>query len=79
MSGFTLYCSQSLVQLIMSYFYCGHPLWFADKMISIYVKFKISGHSIPTKKTHDETRHSHRETVPYWNTGMIHCCIECTE
>jgi len=30
-----------------------------------YGKFKISVHSIPTKKTHDETGHSHSETVPY--------------
>ena len=79
MSGFTVYWSPSLVQLIMSYFYCGHPLYLAQKMISIYGKFKISGHSVTTKKTHDETGHSHSETVPYWTTGMIHCCIECTE
>jgi len=79
LSGFTLYCSQSLVQLIMSYFYCGHSLHLAHKMISIHAKFKISGHSIPTKKTYDETGHSHSETVPFWTTGMIHCRIECTE
>jgi len=79
LSAFTLYCSQSLVQLIMSYFYCGHSVRLAHKMISIHAKFNISGHSIPIKKTYDETGNSHSETVPYWTTGMIHCRIECTE
>jgi hypothetical protein len=71
LSAFTLYCSPSLVQIITSYFHSGHPLCLADKIISIYSMLKISGHSIPTKKTHDVTGHSHSETVPYWTTGMI--------
>jgi len=49
----------------MSHFNCGHPLCLAQKMISIYGKFKISVHRIPTKKTRDESGHSHSETVPY--------------
>ena len=78
-SGFTIHCSQSIVQLIMSYFYCGRTLCLTHKIISIYAKFKISVHSIPTKKTNDESGHSHSETVTYWTTGMIPCCIECTD
>jgi hypothetical protein len=79
LSGFTLYCNQTLVQLFMSYLYCGHPICLGHKMISNYANFKSSGHSIPTKKTHHVTGHSPSETIAYCTTGMIHCCIESTE
>ena len=76
LSGCTLYCSQSLVLFVML---TGHPVCSAHKMICNYGKFRISDNSIPTKKTHHVTGHSHSMIIPHQTVGMIYCCIECTE
>jgi hypothetical protein len=68
--GCTLYCGQSLLQLIVILL-----LW----TTSNYAKFQISGHSIPTKKTHNETGQTPRCNYTILICRMIHCCIECTE
>jgi hypothetical protein len=65
LSGCTLYCSQSIVQFIMSYIYYGHPLFLAHKTTSNYAKFKISVHSIPTTKKHNGTGHNPSKIIPY--------------